>query len=37
MSKQQLNLRIQYASRRRQGIFSKTKRVMWKEKSNHIA
>ena len=37
MSKQQLNLRTQYAARRRQGIFSKTKRVMWKERSSHIA
>lgn len=33
----QLNLRVSYADRRRQGIHKTTKRVIWKSKSRHIA
>lgn len=33
----QLNLRTRYANSRRQGIYSKTNRVVWKTQSQHVA
>lgn len=37
MQNTQLNLRIRYAERRRQGIYKNSKRVIWKTPSQHIA
>ena len=37
MINNQLNLRTRYAERRRQSIYKRTNRVIWKTPSQHIA
>ena len=36
-AQKQLETRVAYADRRRSGAFAKSKRVIWKSRSRHVA